>query len=119
MKVIRMPENGVNFVPYEVEGTMISFGDEEIMMNLKKKEKDDDVTVDVCRDYLGGLTFSTGGADTYVAQIHIPARKYTDTQTSNPDYNPEDPASPENITERRPVPFSMKNVTLTLYEEVR
>ena len=118
MKVIKKPTNGKNFVPYEVEGSMISFGNEEIMMNLKKKERDDDVTIDVCRDFLGGLTFSAGGADTYVAQIFIPARKYTDTEKPNPDYDPDDPASPESITEHTAVPFNMKNVTLTLFEEV-
>ena len=118
MKVIKQPENGKKFVPYEVEGTVISFGDEEIMTNLKKKERDDDVIIDVCRDFLGGLTFSAGGANTYVAQILIPARKYADTETPNPDYDPDNPSSPETVTERKPVPFSMKNVILTLFEEV-
>lgn len=118
MKVIKKPENGKKFVPYEVEGTVISFGDEEIMTNLKKKERDDDVIIDVCRDFLGGLTFSAGGADTYVAQILIPARKYTEKEVKNPDYDPEDPSSQEFVIERVPVPFSMKNVTLTLFEEV-
>lgn len=118
MNVIRKPENGKSFVDYEVSGNVISFGDDEIMVNLKKKERDDDVTLDVCRDYLGGLVLSTAGARVYAAQVFIPARRYTETSEENPDYDPEDPSSQQYITRREPVPFSMDNVTLTLYEEV-
>ena len=118
MQVIHVPENGSNFVDYEVDGNLISFGDDEIMVNLKKKERDDDVTLDVCRDYFGGLVLSPAGARVYVAQVFIPARQYTDTQIENPDYDPDDPSSQQYITNRVPVPFSMDNVVLTLYEEV-
>ena len=119
MKVIKNPENGKNFVEYEVKGTKIFFGDSEIMADLQKKERDDDVKIDVCKDYLGGLTFGSYGARTYVAQIYIPARKYTDTEVENPDYKPEDENSQERIIEHVPVPFSMDNVELTLFEEVQ
>lgn len=118
MKVTKVPENGKNFVEYEVSGTVISFNDGELMTDLKKKERDEDVPLDVCRDYNGGLVLSTAGARTYVAGILIPARRYTETETPNPDYNPEDPGSQEYIIDRQPVPFNMDNVEITLYEEV-
>lgn len=118
MKVIKEPENGENFIDYSVKGTQISFGDGEITADLQKKERDDDVKIDVCRDYLGGLIFGTGEAKTYVAHIFIPARKYEDEETENPDFDPEDENSKEKISKREPVPFSMDNVVLTLYEEV-
>lgn len=118
MQVIHVPETGNNFVEYEVSGTIISFSDGELMTDLKKKERDDDVPLDVCRDFFGGLVLSPAGARVYVARVFIPARQYTDTQIENPDYDPDDPSSQQYITTHVPVPFSMDNVVLTLYEEV-
>ena len=118
MKVIKRPENGKNFVEYSTRGTKISFGDGEITADLQKKERDDVVRIDVCRDFTDGLTFSAIGARTYVAQISIPARKYVDEEVDNPDYNPEDENSQVKITNHVPVPFSMDNVELILFEEV-
>ena len=118
MKVKKQPQNGKNFVEFSTDGTKIFFGDCEIMADLAKKERDDDVRIDVCRDYMGGLTFASSGARIYVAQIYIPARSYTDVEVENPDYIPEDEMSQERITERQPVPFDMDLVELTLFEEV-
>lgn len=118
MKVIKKPENGNDFVDYSIKDTKVSFGDGEITIDLQKKERDDDVKIDVCKDYTDGLTFGTNGARIYVAQIFIPARKYSDVEVNNPDYNPEDETSQKRITEHQPVPFSMDNVELTLFEEV-
>ena len=118
MNVVKVPENGASFVEYSTRGTKITFGDDEISANLAKKERDDAVRIDVCKDYLDELTFGATGARVYVAEISIPARQYQDTQIENPDYDPENPDSQQYITERQPVPFSMDNVTLTLFEEV-
>ena len=108
MQVIHRPENGSNFIEYAVEGNVISFGDEELMINLKKRERDDDVTLDICEDYMGGLVLTPAGARVYVAEIFIPARQYTEEETVN---------EGESVTNRVPVPFSMDNVVLTLYEQ--
>ncbi|MBR1744370.1 MAG: hypothetical protein IJ733_21425 [Lachnospiraceae bacterium] len=118
MNVIKRPENGKNFVEYSTKGTKISFSDGEITADLQKKERDDDVKIDVCMDNTGGLIFGTSGARIYVAQIFIPARRYTDVEVDNPDYNPEDETSQKKIIEQQPIPFSMDNVELTLFEEV-
>lgn len=120
MKVVKKPKKGTNFVQYELDGNLLSFGDDEIIINLKKKERDDDVTIDVCRDLLGGLVTSTGGAQTYVAQVFIPARSYTETVEDNPDYDPNaeyGEAAQKTITKRDPVDFDADKVTLYLYEE--
>lgn len=117
MIVKKVPENGQNFVEYSEEGTKVSFGDGEIMVNLEKKERDDDVKIDVCMDYLGGLTFGTAGAKFYVAQIYIPARTYTDAEVDNPYYNEEDEFSQQRIVEHRPDPFNMEKVELTLFNQ--
>lgn len=118
MKVTKVPENGSSFVDYEVNGNVISFGDDEISANLKKKERDEIVKIDVCEDFYGGLTFAPAGARVYVAEIVIPAREYTEQQISNPNYDPEDESSQEFITERVPVPFDMDKVELALFELV-
>ena len=99
-------------IPYVVRGSKITF-DDELMLNLAKLERDDPISVDICMTKLGMLT--TGLGRDYVAQIAIPAREYTETEVENPDYNAEDSTSREKITQRDPVPFSMTNVTLTLY----
>lgn len=117
MKVIKEPKNGKNFVEYSIRGTKISFNDGEISADLQKKERDDEVKLDVCMDFVGGLIFGANGAKLYVAQIVIPARQYIDTEIDNPDYKPEDESSQEKITQHEPVPFSMDNVELTLFEQ--
>lgn len=120
MQIVKKPEEGTNFVEYSATKKSITFGDDEIMINLEKKERDDAVHIDITRDYTGGLLFSTGdSAKDYVAQIDIPAREYTEKTEKNPDYDPEaeDPSKrQEYITTRTPVAFSMDNVVLTLYE---
>ena len=119
MKVVKKPENGKNFVEYSVRGTKISFGDGEISMDLQKKERDDEVKIDVCRDYTDGLIFGTRDAKTYVAMIDIPAREYEDVEVDNPDYDPENENSNKKTTKHEPMPFSMDKVVLTLFEEVQ
>lgn len=99
-------------IPYSVSKNKITFND-ELMLNLEKCERDFDVCIDVCIDKYGMVTTGLGVA--YAAQIEIPARQYTEETVENPDYDPEDSTSHENITNREPVPFSMANVTLKLY----
>lgn len=40
MKVIKLPENGTNFVDYEISGKSIDFGDGEMSFRVDKKERD-------------------------------------------------------------------------------
>lgn len=86
-------------------------------------EADHDVHVDITADAFGRL--QTGEGVYYVAQLTIPARQYEETEIENPDYV--EPGEGEEadefsgghvnqtITKKDPVPFSMDNVTLTLY----
>ena len=64
---------------YEVVGTKLFLGDDEIMVNLAKYEKDEPVHIDVVRNWDGALATSIGKSDdlSYAAQIDIPARAYT------------------------------------------
>lgn len=111
MQVVKKPKGGTNFVEYSLDGNMLSFGDDELIINLKKKERDFDAEVDICKDYSGGLIASAGGdAERYLAQIFIPAREYVDEDTGEQDEEGRE------IINHNPVPFSTKNVTLTLWD---
>ena len=116
MKVIEMNE-GVK-IPYEVNGNKITFND-EIMLNLEKKEADADVHIDISTDDFGGLI--TGIGRDYVAQIDIPARAYEEIESEDAenaegtDNTGDSPAMSGSNTIRVPVPFSMDRVTLSLF----
>lgn len=119
MKVAKLPENGKKFIDYEVTDKSIIFGDEELSINLEKKERDYDISVDVIRDFSGGLLCSiNSSAEKYVAQILIPARQYTTSTVDNPEYNADDPKSKKKIRTKVAVPFNIDNCELKLYEEV-
>lgn len=109
-KIIVVEKNEGEKIAYEVSGTKITFGDDELMVNLKTRERDEVVTLDICKDTQDGLTVGINTeAREYVAQITIPAREYeiVDTGEQDEDGNP--------ITQRNPVAFDMKKCTLTLW----
>ena len=115
MKVIHMPESGREFIPYTIVGNNIDFNDGEITINLSKKERDYEVTVDVCTDYTGGLVCGTADGVIYVAQVVIPAREYTETEILNSEGNDEDGTISETIAIREPVPFDIDQCELKLW----
>lgn len=120
MKVIEANEG--RKIDYDESGTWLMF-DDQISLNLKKLEADNDVHIDISANAFGKL--QTGESVYYVAQVLIPARQYEETEVKNPDYvEPEDPEETDEfgtgyvsrtIIKKDPVPFSMDNVTLTLY----
>jgi hypothetical protein len=101
-------------IPYIVDGNKISFND-EICLNIEMKERDTDIHIDI--SYGDFRELITGVGRDYVAQIDIPARKYTQVDTGSGDGSEADSeingtdASSEYVA----VPFSMDNVTLTLF----
>jgi len=91
-------------IPYEVNGTKITF-DDELTLKLAKLEKDDPVHKDICYDADGDLMIGTAGARAYVAEIDIPAREYIYHEA----------AEGEEADPPTPVPLDMDKVTLTLW----
>lgn len=117
MKIVHLPEDGKNFIPYEISGKNIDFNDGDLMFNVSKKERDYEVVIDICQDYTGGLVMGTENGEKYIAQLVIPAREYTEKEVPNPNYpGGEGSNEPETITEREPVPFSMDRCELRLWE---
>lgn len=109
-KIIVVEKNEGGKIPYEVSGTKIIFGEDELMVNLKTRQRDYETTLDICKDKENGLTVGVNTSSTeYVAQVTIPAREYEiiDTGKQDEDGNP--------VMEKNPLPFDMKKCTLTLW----
>lgn len=95
-------------IDYEIQNTAtkkkITF-DDDLTINLAKREEDWPVHIDVCFDEDRELVIGTAAGRAYVAQIDIPAREYTETV---------DPEDPEQII-RTPVPLDLDKCTLSLW----
>lgn len=61
-------------VAYEVTGNKITFGDDEITLNLAKYERDAEVCINVCTD--DDHIMIAGLSKYFVANIIIPGRTY-------------------------------------------
>ena len=79
-KVTVLEKNAGQKIDFEQSSTRLIFGDDELMLNAAKYQKDWDVEVDVCRDKSGNLTIGTGSGLRYVAQVMIPGATYTETE---------------------------------------
>lgn len=92
--IIREQNEGPK-IPYTVDGNKITFGDDEITLNLIKYERDEAQTIDICRG--DDKILIAGPSKYFVANINIPARQYEDPEKTIP------------------IPFSMDNVELVLW----
>lgn len=93
-------------IAFEETGTMIFLGDYELMLNASKYQRDWPVHIDVCSNRDNQLVVGTGEGLYYVAQLDIPAAKYTE------------PVEPGHETEEESpelIPIDMSEVTLTLW----
>lgn len=88
-------------VAYEQSGTRVYFGDDELMLNAIKYQRDWPVHIDICANRDNQLTIGTGDGLYYVAQIDIPAIEYTV------------PATEEETPQ--PIALDMSDVVLTLW----
>lgn len=79
-------------IAYEVVGNKIFFGDDELMLNLERYERDGQIVIDICTDDDGILI--AGLSKYFVANIIIPARDYIGEE---------------------PVPFDIDRVELDLW----
>jgi len=75
--------------------------DDDLTINLAKREQDWPVHIDICYDEDDELVIGTAAGRRYVAEIDIPARQYTPGETE------EDPPVP--------VPLDLDTVTLSLW----
>lgn len=111
IEVIKTPGN---HVAYATTDKSVIFGDEDLSINLKNRQKDEAVTIDVCEDINGELTMGTAAGQRYVAQVEIPARTYTETEEKNPAYV-EGGTESEYVVKREPMPFDIDTCTIYLW----
>ncbi len=87
----------------------ITFGEDELTINLASRERDYEVSLDICIDKEDGVVIGTGGkAQKYAAQVIIPARSY-DTVEGGMDENGEPKET------QVPIAFDMAQCTLVLW----
>jgi hypothetical protein len=96
-------------IDYEIQNTAtkkkITF-DDDLTINLVKREEDWPVHIDVCFDADGCLVIGTAAGRAYVAEIDIPAREYI---------YPEPGEEGEEQDPPTPVPLDLDKVTLSLW----
>ncbi len=95
-------------IDYEIQNTAtkkkITF-DDDLTINLAKREEDWPVHIDVCYDEDECLVIGTAAGRAYVAQLDIPAREYIYHEAGEGE-EPEPPT---------PVPLDLDKVTLSLW----
>lgn len=113
-------------IPYtvNVRKTSVCF-DDDLTINLSKREKDDAVHIDVCYDRDWNLVIGAAAGRRYVAEIDIPARRYEypevpETQTEPTEGEEGEIPGEEEGGAPVPIPLDMDLVTLSLWsiEEV-
>lgn len=86
-------------IEYETNRKSITFGDEDLSINLKNREMDEKVLIDICSDKQGFLVVGCETGFKYVAQVEIPPRRYTEEEDGG----------------RTPVPFDIDLCTIYLW----
>ena len=100
--VYKTPEAETNHIDHSKRGDKLTLGDDELTLNLSRYEQDDPKHIDICFDATGCLVVGTATGRKYVAEIDIPARRYTEEVV-------------DEETTRTPVPFDIDLCTLTLW----
>lgn len=95
-------------IPFEQIGTKIIF-DDDLMLNLAKRQLDEPVHIDICYNKARALTIGTDDAWAYVAELDIPAMEYEEVDTEDTGDSMTD------SIERTPLPLDMEKVVLTLW----
>ena len=107
MSAIIIEKTGGVKVDVTIMGNRIILGDDEMMLNLSKYERDDPVHIDIGLNSRGFLTF--GVSDRYAVQIDIPGRAYNYVPSGEVD------ESGAPVMKKVAVEFDMSKVTITLW----
>ena len=103
--MIVIEKNDGQKIDYSVSKKKVCF-DDDLTINLEKREEDWPVHIDVCFDADGCLCIGAAAGRAYVAELDIPARKYEE-----PVYQEGEDEAPA----PKPIPLDMDTVTLTLW----
>lgn len=106
-------------IDYQVNSKKITFGDDELTINLASRERDYETVLDICIDMEDGLVIGVGdNAKRYAAQVIIPPRVYEKVEgealPTTEDMQQEGEERHQTISV--PVPFAIENCTLILWK---
>ena len=106
-------------IPYSVRNKKITF-DDDLTINLVKRERDDPVHIDICMDIYDELVIGAAAGRRYVAEIDIPARQYEYPETVTVGEELNEPSGeggefPDEGEAPVPIPLDMDTVTLSLW----
>lgn len=104
VKIVEMDEG--RKIAFEQDGYKLTFGDDVLSLRCDKFQRDYDVHKDICADKDRNLVIGMAEGLWYVAQVDIPARKYTETEVEE---------EGETVIKREPLPLDMADVTLSLW----
>lgn len=116
-EIIKTPGTTIS---YSTTDEVITFGDNDISLNLKNRQRDVDINIDICADINGSLVIGPTTGLSYVAQIKIPAKTYsilevenqsTDTETTAEDGDDFDTPT----TQRVASDFNIADCEITLW----
>lgn len=105
-------------IAYEQSDTKIFFGDDELMVNAAKYQKDWPVQVDICADENRNLVIGVGIGRYYVAQVDIPATEYKEIEVEAEETTDTDSTEETQTTTKKQLvaqPLDMAKVVLTLW----
>lgn len=134
-KVKVVEKNQGQKIVWKQSTTKLTFGDDELMVNVARYQKDWPVQIDICGDKDGNLVLGVGEGRYYVAQVDIPATAYTEPQPIEPENEVkaqsetdamEDASESsaemgtyggmqQRFTPPEPIPLEMSDVVLTLW----
>ena len=110
--MIIVEKNEGEKIPYSVRTTKVTF-DDDLTINLAKREQDWAVHIDICSDADGELVIGAAVGRMYVAEIDIPPRQYESVPVeSEASEEGEEGGDSEQLV---PLPLDMTRVTLSLW----
>ena len=119
--MIVIEKNPGQKIDYEVNKTKLTL-DDDLTINLAKREEDYAVHIDVCYDEDGALCIGAAAGRSYVAQIDIPPRQYKEVLAAasadgadEAAENADGATTPGGQTTKEALPLDMDTVTLTLW----
>lgn len=114
--MIIVEKNPGQKIDYEVNKTKLTF-DDDLTLNLAKREEDYAVHIDVCFDEDGALCIGAAAGRSYVAQIDIPPRQYkevpataAETTTGEAADDADGSHTPQQTTAREPLPLDIRHL---------
>lgn len=96
------------YIEYATTDKSIIFGDDDLSVNLKNREMDEKITIDICTDKNGFLVIGAETGSRYAAQVEIPARRYEETENGF-----DEEGYP--ITARTAIPFDINRCIIYLW----